>query len=203
MHLALIAIHTNFNAATKRAQDVHQEEQKSGDDRSEYSEEEAGGEAQFEGEEGNVGPKKQRTSRPWYDTTADEIGVFIGILLLQGEAKLGSTTNYWNCQTDRGCVLAIHSAMSQVRWHQIKRYLKISNLATDLDSTGRDWYTKVELLYSDFVTASMSNFKLDKNVSVDEQLILFKRRSRHSMQIGTKAAGVGFKIYSLCSENYL
>lgn len=114
-HLALIAIHTNLNAATKRAQDVYQEEQKSDDDRSEYSEEEAEGKEQFEGREGNDGPKKQRTSRPWYDTTADEIGVFIGILLLQGEAKLGSTKNYWNCQTDRGWVPAIHSAMSQVR----------------------------------------------------------------------------------------
>lgn len=48
----------------------------------------------------------------------------------------------------------------------------------------------------------MSNFKLGKNISVDEQLILFKGRSRHSMQISTKAAGVGFKIYSLWTGNY-
>lgn len=110
-HLALIAIHTNLNAATKRAQDVYQEEQNSGDDRSEYSEEEAGGKEQFEGSEENSGPKKQETSRPWYDITADEFGVFVGILLLQGKS------HYWNCQTDKGCVPAIHRAMSQVRWH--------------------------------------------------------------------------------------
>lgn len=50
-YLALIAIHTSLNAATKGTQDVHQEEQKSGDDRSEYSEEEAGGGRQFGGGE--------------------------------------------------------------------------------------------------------------------------------------------------------
>lgn len=81
--------------------------------------------------------------------------------------------------------------------------MKISNPATNLDSTGRNWYTKVEPLYSDFITASISNFKPGKNVSVDEQFILFEGRLRHSMQIGTKTAGVGFKIYSLCLGNYL
>lgn len=93
--------------------------------------------------------------------------------------------------------------MSATRWHQIKRYLKISNPKTDLDSAGMDWYTKVEPLYTDFINASMRSFQPGRNVSVDEQLILFKGRSRHTMQIGTKAAGVGFKIYSLCSGSYL
>lgn len=123
--------------------------------------------------------------------------VFIGILLLQKEAKLGSTIHYRNCQTDKRCILTIHKAISQVRWHQIKCYLKISNLATDLDSMSRNWYTKVEFLYLDFVTTSISNLKASKNVSVDKQLIFFKRRLRHSIQIGTKATNIGFKIYSL------
>lgn len=58
-HLALIPIHTNLNAATKRAQDVHQEEQKSGDDRSEYSGEETGGEEQFEEEKERLGQRNK------------------------------------------------------------------------------------------------------------------------------------------------
>jgi len=37
-------------------------------------------------------------------------------------------------------------------------------------------------------------------VSVDEQLILFKGRFKHTMNILSKG---GFKIYCLCSENYL
>ena len=42
-----------------------------------------------------------------------------------------------------------------------------------------------------------------REVSVDEQLFLFKERSAHTMQIGSKEAGVEFKIYSLCTRNYL
>jgi hypothetical protein len=40
-------------------------------------------------------------------------------------------------------------------------------------------------------------------VSVDEQLILFKGRFKHTMNILSKEADRGFKIYCLCSENYL
>ncbi len=57
-HLNVIAIHTNSNITTKRAQDVHQKNQKVGDDRSEYIEEETRDKEQFEKREGNVEPKK-------------------------------------------------------------------------------------------------------------------------------------------------
>jgi hypothetical protein len=42
-----------------------------------------------------------------------------------------------------------------------------------------------------------------KHVSIDEQLMLFKGRTKHSMMINTKEAGQGFKLYSLCVGNYL
>ena len=40
-------------------------------------------------------------------------------------------------------------------------------------------------------------------ISIDEQLVLFKGRSRHTLQITRKSAHEGFKIYSLCQDNYL
>ena len=42
-----------------------------------------------------------------------------------------------------------------------------------------------------------------RNVSVDEQLIQFKGRSRHSMKMAVKKAKKGFKIYSLCWTSYI
>jgi len=40
-------------------------------------------------------------------------------------------------------------------------------------------------------------------VSVDEHFILFKGRFKHITNILSKEADRGFKIYCLCSENYL
>lgn len=135
--------------------------------------------------------------RDWGKNTGEEITAFIGILLLYEEVKLGSKINYWIRQTDKLVSSSIQSVMSATRWHQIKRYVKISNPKTGLGSAGVDWYTKVEPLYPDFVNASMASFQPGRNVLVEERLILFKGRCRHTMQIETKATGVGFKIYSL------
>lgn len=55
----------------------------------------------------------------------------------------------------------------------------------------------------DFVKASIASLDLEGNVSVDKQLILFKGQSWPTMQIGTKAAGVSFKIYSLMYSLYI
>ena len=141
--------------------------------------------------------------RLWHVTTGPEIEVFIGVLLLQGEARIFRTQDYWNTDVNKAIILPILKTMTVQRWQQIKQFLKISNPITDVDSFGPGWYTKVEPLYSDFVKSSRTYLVPGREVSVDEQLILFKGRSRHSMSIGTKAAGYGFKIYSLCVENYL
>lgn len=50
---------------------------------------------------------------------------------------------------------------------------------------------------------SQASISPGKHVSIDEQLILFKGRTKHSMMIATKKAGQGFKVYSLCVGNYL
>ena len=58
-------------------------------------------------------------------------------------------------------------------------------------------------LYTNFLTASQQYLKSESHVSVNEQLILFKERSKHAMNMISKAAEYDFKIYSLCVENYL
>lgn len=188
-HFDLISTHTNINAEIKctTVEEAHNSQEEDNHSR----------------EDPSLSTTKPKQIRRWKDTTGYEIAAFVGILLLQGEAKVGTAEKYWTCQSDRMVFSSIQSTMAATRWHQIKRYLKISNPRTDLDSKGSNWYTKIEPLYTDFVRASMASLKPGRNVSVDEQLILFKGRSRHTMQIGTKAAGVGFKIYSLCSDSYL
>jgi Transposase IS4 len=44
-------------------------------------------------------------------------------------------------------------------------------------------------------------YQLPQDLSIDEQLIKFKGRSKHTIQMNSKAAGEGYKIYSLCCSN--
>lgn len=72
-----------------------------------------------------------------------------------------------------------------------------------LNSKESDFWKKLESLASDIWKTSRQYWKSDRNVSVDEQLILFRERFKHIMMLSTKAAEMSFKIYSLCQENYM
>ena len=112
-----MAIRTNYNAENKQTQATEQQSERS--DGSDESESEL---------------LKEVKPRAWRETSGPKIGTFIGVLLLQGICKLPRTENYWNTREDLNVNLPIHSAMSLVRWQQIKRYLKISDPRSEKDS---------------------------------------------------------------------
>ena len=142
-------------------------------------------------------------TRPWHDTTGTEIGAFFGVLLVSGLYKLPRTANYWNTHPDKPILVPIQRTFSLIRWEQIKRFFKIAPHDPTYNSKGDQWYTKLNPWYLHIRKISREVLTPGREVSVDEQLILFKGRSAHTMQIGSKEAGIGFKIYSLCAENYL
>ena len=142
-------------------------------------------------------------ARLWHDTTGAEIGAFLGVLLISGLYKQSKTANYWNTNPDKPLLILIQRTFSCNRWEQIKRFFKIAPHDPDYKPQGEQWYTKLNPWYSHVRKTSRDLLTPGHEVSVDEQLILFKGRSAHTMQIGSKEAGVGFKIYSLCAENYL
>ena len=149
--------------------------------------------------------KVSKHQRPWHEITAAEIGAFIGILLYMGIAVMPRTRDYWSVDSNRAIHGLIINCLSRVRWEQIKRFLKISNPLDDakIDTRGPDWWKKLDPLVTEFRKASKRWWIPGSHVSVDEQLIGFRGRSCHVMQLACKTAGVGFKLYSICQNNYL
>ena len=146
-------------------------------------------------------PRNHR--RPWHDTNEWEVGVFLGILLLMGLDHSPAFESYWNCSPIKPIYIEIQKAMSLVRFEQIRRFLKISDPLHEADSLGPNWWKKLEPLVTDLQKASQDYYLPGPHISIDEQLILFKGRSRHSLKMVAKVAGQGFKLYSLCEGNYL
>ena len=143
--------------------------------------------------------------RQWYPTNLSEIGAFLGILLYMGYTPMPRIRDFWNVNPKLAIRSIILKSMSRTRWEHIRRYLKISNPIEDekVNTRGPDWWKKLEPLITEFRVNSQRYWTPSSHVSVDEQLIMFKGRSCHTIQIATKAAGVGFIMYSLCQENYL
>ena len=140
--------------------------------------------------------------RVWILTTSVDIEVFIGILLFMGLIRLRDTENYWDLHSDLHGDPEISQHMSLKRWQQIKRFFKLSNSRIEPNFLIH-WICKLEPISTLFQQHCQRYIRPVRDVAVDEQLILFKGRSRHTMTISFKAAGKGFKIYCLCVNNYL
>lgn len=85
----LISTHTNINAEVKRSVVEDQDDSQEEDNISQSM-----GGGHLDDKVDDTSGKKGKQLRAWENTTSEEIAAFIGVLLLQGEAKLGSTNNY-------------------------------------------------------------------------------------------------------------
>lgn len=146
---------------------------------------------------------QSKGERNWHDTNEWEIGVFLGIILFMSLDHSPKIEDYWAYQFNRPIYPAIQNSMSLRRFQQIRRFFKISDPNNEADSKGPDWWKKLEPLSTAFQKASRKYYRPQSQISIDEQLILFKGRSRHTLNLHVKEAGHGFKIYSLCAGNYL
>ena len=140
-----------------------------------------------------------QNQRVWRDVIAADIRGYIGAILLIGVQSGGRDVPYYWNQNNNQPTWLVAEYISQQRFQQITRYLKINRPGPIAD---HQWYQKVEPLATRFREATTKEiYQLSQDLSIDEQLISFKGRSKHTIQMNTKAAGEGYKIYSLCCSN--
>ncbi len=138
--------------------------------------------------------------RSWHDITIVEIEVFVEILLYMSLSLRSRIVDYWNYDSNRFIHIMIINCMSNKRWKQIKRYLKISHSINDQTVNIKEshWWKKLKSLIIDFRKVFKKYWTSDSHVFVDEQLIDFRERFAHAMQLACKFAEMNFKIYSIC-----
>ena len=112
--------------------------------------------------------------------------------------------SYWNTNVDGPIYIFIQSAMTLIRFEQIKRFFKASDpYEPENIGSGQDFWKKVEPVVESFRFGARQYYIPGSNVSIDEFLIKFGGRSRHTMQISAKAGGKGFKLYGISNGDYL
>jgi hypothetical protein len=91
------------------------------------------------------------------------------------------------------------------RWHNIRRYFKVSNIYEEasLDIKHADWWKKVDSLITKFRERCREAFTSGRDCAIDELLFQCHDRSSHTFQIPSKAASRDYKAYGLNSHGYL
>ena len=149
---------------------------------------------QFEGRE------HSDKERGWKELTGADIGAYVGTAMLMGVHPQPSVDDYWNCSEDKP-IFPIQKYTTRQRFQQISPYLKVNSPHDELGVT--EFFHKVEPLMSSLRDASQKLILLPSTVSIDENLIAAQTRTIHLIQIDNKAAGKGFKIYTLACGSYL
>lgn len=128
-----------------------------------------------------------------FQTTPEEMRVFLAILLISGYSRVPRRRLYWSNDEDVQND-AIQSAMTRDRFDEFMRYIHVSD-NVDLDPD--DKMAKVRPLLSILNDRFLCYFPKQQNLSIDESMIPYYGRHGAKQFIRGKPIRFGFKIWAL------
>lgn len=137
-----------------------------------------------------------RRPRPWHPLTRNELIVWLGSLFWMGRHYEHNREYYWNDNISHFG----QQVMSKTRWEQIHRFLKINNAERQ---EGQLWWYKVDPMLTT-VRQNIQNAVYPASwLAVDELMIPFQGRTKHSIKIRGKPIKEGFKMWCLGFKGYI
>ena len=160
--------------------------------------------------------------RPWTDVTVGELKVWVGLLFYMGLVVCPATKDYWA----EGYRQEPMSAMSLIRFQQIKRYLHVSPPTTTTTTaptpasastsasastpasiptaatTSCEWWRKMEPMSSIALQRCKDCYTPASNVTIDEMMVKCEGQSQHTLTMPNKPIDRGYKLYALCDHGY-
>ena len=138
-------------------------------------------------------------ARSWHAITRNELIVWLGTLFFMGRHPEHNREYHWSETPGMG---RLKYVMSKGRWEQIHRFFKLNPTHSERQS-GQLWWYKVDPL----LTTVRQNIKEAVSpaswLAVDELMVPFQGRSKHSIKIKGKPIKEGFKMWCLGFKGYI
>ncbi|XP_070390691.1 piggyBac transposable element-derived protein 3-like [Dermacentor albipictus] len=132
-------------------------------------------------------------------TSAEEIKVFCGILMLMGILKFPRIRMYWQASTR---IPAIAESMTAKRFFRIRAALHITDSNAPRDPASQDKFWKVRPVIEAIRSRCLQLEPLEHN-SIDEQMIPFTGRVPAKQFVKGKPNPEGVKVFLRCSADGL
>ena len=142
----------------------------------------------------------RRSSRMkcWKATDVAEMKIFLGLMLHMGPFSLPSLDTYWSSSVLYDLTLW-SSLMSRNRFQLLLRFLHFVDNSVDSD----DRLYKIRPIMDHLNNVMKNNYVLNKNLSIDESMMLWRGRLMFRQYIKNKKHKYGIKLYNLCESNGL
>lgn len=138
---------------------------------------------------------KHKKMRNWFDTNADEIYAFLGVLLYAGAEK--SNLVHAKDLFDEEKYALSRAVMSLQRFEQLCRFIRFNNSATRPDRLKSDKLAPIRHVWTLFIMNIPRPFAVSKDFTIDEQLLPTRNRCSFRQYIPSKPGKYGIKTFWL------
>ncbi|XP_071053641.1 piggyBac transposable element-derived protein 4-like [Onthophagus taurus] len=140
--------------------------------------------------------KKSNRASQWIDVTVSEMKVFIALLLQMGPCTFPSIEHYWS-RNKLYNVMFWRSHMSRNRFQLLLRYFHL----VDNSVPSSDRLYKVRPILNHFNDIMSQNYVPNKNICIDESMLLWRGRLYFRQYIKNKKHKYGIKLSELCESD--
>lgn len=142
-------------------------------------------------------PRHSR-ARYWNDVTIEEMKKFLALHFLTGIVQKPEINQYWSTNPLLKTSV-FNQVMSRNRFQVILDFLHFNdNSHYDPNDPNRDRLYKVRPLIDHLVSKFKSVYTPSRDISIDEELMLWKGRLHFKQYIPNKRSRFGIKFFSLC-----
>ena len=139
-------------------------------------------------------------TRPWKPVTLPEMKCFIAQVVLMGVYRCRNLVEFWR-RLDFVGKREIWKGLGLVRFQQIKRYLHIEPVYIE-PRPSTEWWKKVEPLHTLLRERFQKALRPGSNLAIDEMMVRFSGRSKHTYRMPNKPISEGYRILALCWQGY-
>jgi len=148
-----------------------------------------------------TGVQPQSRLNNWSDVTVSELRVFVAIILYQGTVQKAQLDMYWT----RSLLLStpyVKLMMSRDRFNLLLRCLHFVDNSTlqTFETPAERSFQKIKLFFDYIIGRFSSVYHPEKDIAVDESLMLWKGRLQMKQYIPLKRARFGLKTYAVCES---
>jgi Transposase IS4/DDE_Tnp_1-like zinc-ribbon len=146
----------------------------------------------------NPGKRNKVHGLRWVPIDVKTLKLFIAYVVNMGLVRKPEIRLYWSKDSTTTTPWFIESGFSRDRFLSILKFLRFADHANLVDGDRlqkiRPFLTKVQTLFRE-------NYQPQREVCVDESLVLYKGRLKFKQYIKSKRARFGVKIFNACSSD--
>jgi hypothetical protein len=128
-------------------------------------------------------------TRLWKPINVNELLKWLGLRFYMARHTESISHDYWQVSCHN-----LGRYMSRARWEQIYRYLTIT---MEQPVSKSAWFSKIEPIASQIRINCENAVVLSTWISIDESMVAFSGRSRHTTKLKNKPIKEGFKVWCL------